>query len=428
MATRRTGKVLLKDLLKVNWKEFRYEHDRARPQVPKLLRTIRDETGEEQDNAIDELYRVLLYYGRRFPGTVAAIPFIFELVEDPGTAARGAILRVLISLAAGMSNSVDYSSPDEWIDTGCSRALLRLAFEARVRAGEQTPADMESGIATYDAIAQRIPSLASLVRSTDENERRWASFVAPWFLDEHEPFTAAMRKQWSKEPVADIKAAQILSLSYVAPLSERELKPYLSSGDANLRMAAAFSLVRTRSSALQEGLDVLRDFAKQEDAIPTDEHRTVVEAHDWYPWAMLNSFWRPLLISHDEALLNAEFERLKPRYQKRLRAKYPRYMLALAFLAQPGHALAIRAAMDDLISPAAIDSKFRYELQRNGGWTGGLTPLQRRALTTLASFDEAWLEGSNNYMGTILSEWGFPNSQAALLEFLASHPAKHSPS
>ena len=114
--------------------------------VPALLRGLASPDENVRYEALSRLHATILHQGNRYDSSALAVPFLFELALDPATPDREDLVFFLMSLAFG----------------GESEFLPFSAIPA-----EEWPRWEPEERATYDAVAQRIASLAPLLREAE---------------------------------------------------------------------------------------------------------------------------------------------------------------------------------------------------------------------------------------------------------------------
>lgn len=92
---------MLANLDSVDWTRLTHAYGPAHD-VPVLIRGLCAPDPQERDRALCGLYGTVFHQGTRYEATAPAVPFLLEIVADPGTPAdRGAVLRLLTHLAVG---------------------------------------------------------------------------------------------------------------------------------------------------------------------------------------------------------------------------------------------------------------------------------------------------------------------------------------
>lgn len=99
-----TFPVMLEGLSHVAWAELEHAYGSA-ADVPDLIRALRAADPEIRRKARWHLYGNIFHQGTRYEASAYAAPFLLELLADPTTPERTAILGLLTSLAIGYDES-----------------------------------------------------------------------------------------------------------------------------------------------------------------------------------------------------------------------------------------------------------------------------------------------------------------------------------
>ncbi|MFE6622660.1 HEAT repeat domain-containing protein [Streptomyces sp. NPDC057740] len=83
----------------VDWASMGHAYTDSATDVPDLLRDLVSDDPARRDVALDGMYGALHHQGDVYDSTVACIPFLFELVTAEAVADRGAVVRLLCSIA-----------------------------------------------------------------------------------------------------------------------------------------------------------------------------------------------------------------------------------------------------------------------------------------------------------------------------------------
>jgi hypothetical protein len=93
---------MLEDLDKIDWQSIRHCRGPARD-VPKLLRDLLSKNKKAQSRSILELFGNIWHHGRVYEATAAAVPFLYEILENPDCSERFSVLWLLGNIANGVS-------------------------------------------------------------------------------------------------------------------------------------------------------------------------------------------------------------------------------------------------------------------------------------------------------------------------------------
>jgi hypothetical protein len=94
---------VLDDLDKIDWESIRHR-DGPATDIPKLLRDLISEDKKAQSGAVLELFKKIWYHGTVYEATSKAVPFLYEILENPSCSERFSIAWLLGSIANGCTN------------------------------------------------------------------------------------------------------------------------------------------------------------------------------------------------------------------------------------------------------------------------------------------------------------------------------------
>ncbi|WP_299528999.1 HEAT repeat domain-containing protein [uncultured Streptomyces sp.] len=90
---------MLTGIYEVDWASMRHAHGPA-DDVPALLEGLASRDASERERALDGMYGSVHHQGDVYGCTLACIPFLFELVAEPGVDDRGGIVELLTSIGS----------------------------------------------------------------------------------------------------------------------------------------------------------------------------------------------------------------------------------------------------------------------------------------------------------------------------------------
>ncbi len=93
---------MLEGLDRIDWKNVRHFNGPA-SDVPKLLRNLLSSDKKDQSSAILELFDKIWHHGTVYEATAHAVPFLYEILENPTCSERFSILWLLGAIANGSS-------------------------------------------------------------------------------------------------------------------------------------------------------------------------------------------------------------------------------------------------------------------------------------------------------------------------------------
>src|SRR2546423_15439556 len=91
---------MLEGLQQIDWGKLKHAYGAAKD-VPGLIRALASPKKRMRDKALYELYGNIFHQGTRYPATAHAVPFLFELLREPGVQEKHEIIALLVHLAIG---------------------------------------------------------------------------------------------------------------------------------------------------------------------------------------------------------------------------------------------------------------------------------------------------------------------------------------
>ncbi|MET9657768.1 PBS lyase, partial [Streptomyces sp. NPDC006510] len=111
----------------VDWASMEHAYGPA-GDVPAMLRGLASADPAEREASLDGMYGAVHHQGDVYACTLASIPFLFELVVDPGIQDRGSIVELLTSIG-GIDLDEDEIDEDE-IEGAANYAMAATAVTA----------------------------------------------------------------------------------------------------------------------------------------------------------------------------------------------------------------------------------------------------------------------------------------------------------
>ena len=181
---------MLDGLNTINWSELDDAHGPA-TSIPSLLRGLTDKSEERQANRVRELSDIICHQGSSYSATVAAIPFLLELVCNASIQNRDQILSLIRSIAIGsdldmlfdQTRVVDYLSENDELDTAC-----------------------------YVGIMKGVPKFIELLQTDDWRVRSEAAYLLSWYPDQNQQSLPQLRERLRNAKQANELACLILSV------------------------------------------------------------------------------------------------------------------------------------------------------------------------------------------------------------------------
>src|SRR5436190_20166415 len=91
---------MLEGLDKMDWDELTHAYGPA-ANTPGHIRALVSQDAAERDQARGDLCHTICHQGTRHTAAAAAVPFLFELVNQPATPDKDKIIGMLVLLAVG---------------------------------------------------------------------------------------------------------------------------------------------------------------------------------------------------------------------------------------------------------------------------------------------------------------------------------------
>ncbi|MFJ9920867.1 HEAT repeat domain-containing protein [Streptomyces rubiginosohelvolus] len=218
----------------VDWASMEHAYGPA-DDVPELLRGLASADPAEREAALDGMYGAVHHQGDVYACTLACIPFLFELVVDPGVQDRGGIVELLTSIGGFDLDEDDEAEIDEdEIEGAANYAMAAAAVTAGAGVFFELIADEDPGVRLAAPLA-----LATLHRHPVR-------------------VLALLRERLPVEPDEEVRLALVEAAGRVAlrhrPLAERVGK-WLGllaerAGSPGLRLAALAQLARCSPDGL----------------------------------------------------------------------------------------------------------------------------------------------------------------------------------
>ncbi|MEY9996002.1 hypothetical protein ABIE67_008034 [Streptomyces sp. V4I8] len=159
----------------VDWASMGHAYTDSATDVPDLLRDLASDDPARREIALDGMYGALHHQGDVYDSTVACIPFLFELVITEAVADRGAVVRLLCSIAGEREpdpKEIGGLFEDEEEDAAFVRPFLDAWATVRGRAdvflGLLADPDAEVRAAAAAALAHVHPDPARVLGSLRE--------------------------------------------------------------------------------------------------------------------------------------------------------------------------------------------------------------------------------------------------------------------
>ncbi|MFD1539732.1 HEAT repeat domain-containing protein [Nonomuraea guangzhouensis] len=206
---------MLASLDTINWADLTHAYGRA-TDVPDQIRALRSADPGIRDKALHSLYGNIFHQGTRFEASAYAVPFLLELVADPETPDRAAVLGLLTQLAIGYGEQLlpsGYPLDDHRATAAGGDLLLAAGKEFadddddddEDEDDEEDDWDEDPGLfnylqtlepeeeerlfayfalKAYDAVGAGLPVFRGLLADEDARLRTAAAYALAWYPEE----------------------------------------------------------------------------------------------------------------------------------------------------------------------------------------------------------------------------------------------------
>lgn len=403
----------LKALDAVDWASMTDGCDSPQ-EIPELLSAVWSPDPAMRRWAYESLVHHLVHQGSRFDASVAAVPFLIDVVADPVAPDRYlacSLLRVValgdelywltelpepgrsraeVARLAGLSREELEQERAAWVvaaDEGERRAreMTAIMFDVEVdREGERW--NMEA----YDAVRAGVPTYVAALTSADPALRLWAAYLLAWFPEEQGTIVPALIQviRADQEPVVAATACVAAGLcgapgdaALIDALSTRR-----GSGSRGERWSAVLGLARV----------VLRPDRALLDELFECLFGAVAQVPDW-----------PFLDGDMASVAALTVARLGED------TATERVEILASWLGQNSASVDPYMAVEALLEAAFPDGGVAA-----GAAFGDLSEAQRAAVSAL---DRPVVWGEGAMVSMLLGEYGLPGDAAALRRWMAAH-------
>jgi HEAT repeat protein len=411
----------------VDWENLQHAYGSAED-VPDCLRRLLSPDKDVREDTLDELYSNIYHQDTRYTASVAAIPFLYRLLDDPKTPDRDNIIELLVMLAVGINTPDEPLGADivEWLKTEAemrqpgylAKRKQRLAEWAAAAAGEkernsrgfqasdepeETPSWYFAPFDCYREVQRGLNSMYVCLNDTSPLVRAKAAFALAWFPQELETIHERLLRLLERDGDDAVRATAIISLAVVQCMSEtnpnqqliQRLENEFSSGKAAeiVRWACSLALLK------------LGTFNKEHTSLLT--RKLVDETYlDEYESANLKDTAFPFgdCVGSGITLLAAvEFGALKG-------SDHPDVVRAILVPLSE-----LYFGIELVLPTTALMMVFDGVKPKTSPAFESPTPLQKEVVIAFANVKESGWQLGN--LGMILEEWKLPDTQAEMLRY-----------
>ncbi|MEU9497147.1 HEAT repeat domain-containing protein [Streptomyces sp. NPDC048196] len=228
----------------VDWAELTHAYGTAED-VPGLLHDLRSDDAVTRERALDALYGGVHHQGDVYDSTLACIPHLLALVQDPGAPDRGPVIGLLTSIGATAHAAAE--------EAGDTMPDPEAALAEAAAAGWEPDEWWEEyacahGLLAGRALATAVPSMVRLLTDADPDVRAAAATFLVRCADEPEALLPALTGCLRAEPVPATRQSLVEDLAdLLGRLTDHE--------------AGRGTGVGERTGHVQEAVDLLRRLA-----------------------------------------------------------------------------------------------------------------------------------------------------------------------
>lgn len=407
----------------IDWRRLSHAYGSA-ADVPDQIRALRSPDRQVREAALDRLYGNIFHQGSRYEASAYAVPFLLELLADPATPDRDALLHLLTSLAIGYDES--------WLPDGFPVAGYRAAAEGgrELLAAKPSPwvGDDETAgksveyeytqslsqadqgrlwayveLAGYDAVRAGVPLFRTLLTDPDQGVRVLAAYALAWFPEDAAGSVPALFAAADAATEPDETATALVAAGLLGTAPDATV---LTDPRPVVRWAAAVARARVLGESTDEATveELLRWTAASpggpeapdgagigSNAVPDGDETDV-----------------PFQEGDLAGYAGAALGRLGPRHADR------------AFDALLDRLPAVSGEEALRVTTEALRLAFPAGRLPAGTPADALTPRQRRLAGTLARSPQAWLLGGVAFanFSLLVGGYGLPRDRDAMAAYL----------
>lgn len=383
---------MLEGIDSVAWSALKHAYGPA-VDVPEQIRALASPNASEREKALWQLYGNIFHQGTRYEATPHAVPFLYELLQEPAVRDKHEIIGLLVSIAIGYDEAYlpDGFDPNEF--------RLQIEREEIILSDESQPEHNDFGVSPaaildcYETVLSGTDVLIELLESKNTPTRVAAAFALAWFPEVSTKSLPRLRELIEQSSDVVEKATAIIACGLISknmPIeAELEfLEDYLADKQSPVvRAAAAMSLARDplRSDLTDTLIEVLQTAPPE----CREENR----------------------LSFNEGKFLGYISLVLAKYGQTQRGRIVQGLSEILKEVNAYESLDVSIAMLNLIA-----DKQGRSLQEVG--FENLNDTQRLALNSIADYG-GWSErgGFANY-DLLMSDYGLPTSQSAMYLFL----------
>ncbi|THV37088.1 HEAT repeat domain-containing protein [Glycomyces buryatensis] len=175
----------------IDWSALQHAYGSAQ-EVPALLVSLRSEDPAVRRRALDECYSTVHHQGSVYDSTVAALPFLVDVAEDPGTGDRSAVVRLLVSIGES----------------------------AVEQAGRGYGSDTDAGAQAVAVLRERAAVFERFASDSDPGLREAAVGAFAWCMEDAVAAGAFLRARFGEDADVQVRLAIVAAMAGLAARSE----------------------------------------------------------------------------------------------------------------------------------------------------------------------------------------------------------------
>ncbi|WP_310723439.1 HEAT repeat domain-containing protein [Streptomyces sp. N2A] len=275
----------------VDWAELTHAYGTAED-VPGLLHDLRSDDAVTRERALDALYGGVHHQGDVYDSTLACIPHLLALAQDPDAPGRGPVIGLLTSIGATAHLAAE--------EAGDTMPDPEAALAEAAAAGWEPDEWWEEyayahGLLAGRALAAAVPSMVRLLTDADPGVRAAAATFLVRCADEPEALLPELTGCLRAEPDPATRQSLVEDMAdLLGRLADREAGRGAGAGARTGHVQAAVDLLRclatgpqpdddlVKASDLAEALDLAKASALESDLakspVLTEDPATVLTA------------------------------------------------------------------------------------------------------------------------------------------------------
>lgn len=234
----------------VDWSKLSHAYGSA-DDVPQLLRKLQSADPKDYEDAIYELYGNIYHQGTRYSASIAAVPFLYGLLDTKATKDRLQIVQLLVHLALGdvfdkvpqgidlekwQKQVAEMKEPD-YIDRQRQKLneYIAGAQDDAERRRRQNLMDFDEDFETaiehakidwdvYQAVQKGLSSIIHCLQDESPGVRLEAAFTLAFFPERSAEITEALSGIYDRETHCAVRSTAVLAIAVLHAASESSLK------------------------------------------------------------------------------------------------------------------------------------------------------------------------------------------------------------